>query len=437
MITPSYEIMLFGFGLAMLLVAWLPLVVNRAPISVPIISLLIGILLSSTNWLHVAQASMPGSVAAERMSEIVILIALMGAGLRLDRRFSWRHWGATWRLLAIAMPLTIIGVFIAGKSMLGLSVPAALLLASVLAPTDPVLAADVQTGPPGRGDDGETRFGLTSEAGLNDGLAMPFVLLAIGLQRGTLDWGHWLAFEMVLDLAMGAAIGWVGGKAMGLLLFRLPLVKLSDTGDGLVAIGITLICYATTQIVGGNGFVAVFVAALSIRSTKPRDSFHTAMADFASQIERVLVMFMLIIFGWTVGGGLMNQLTLAGAGLGMLLLFVIRPVAAWLGFIGSHLPRGSRMLMAFFGVRGIGTLFYLQYAFNRAVFSEKALIWSTTAFVIIASILLHGISSTPLMAWADRQRQGKPRGRDRELLESGYVSESRGNADEPGQDHRG
>lgn len=406
MVDASPALLLSLLGAIILLVAWLPMVLRRVPLSLPIICLGLGFALSFTSVLQFDPVGLGRSRTAEHLNESVVLIALMGAGLRLDRKFDWRRWGAAWRLVFVAMPVTILIVFLAARHALGFSAPAALLLGAALAPTDPVLAADVQTGPPGAGDDGETRFGLTSEAGLNDGLAFPFVLLAVALQQGSVDWGEWLVVDLLGELAIGAAIGVILGRIIGYFMFRVPALSLSDTGDGLVAIGATLLCYAGTLAVGGNGFVAVFCAALAIRSSCPDSEFHRAMASFSGQIERMLVMIVLLLFGWALGNGLLDPLTWRGAALGLALIFVFRPFAAWLGFLRSPLPRPSKILMAFFGIRGIGTLFYLQFAFNRADYPGRAEIWSVAAFAILCSILLHGITSSPLMARADALRKG-------------------------------
>jgi NhaP-type Na+/H+ or K+/H+ antiporter len=128
---------------------------------------------------------------------LYVAAALMGAGLKLDRAFSWRKWGVTWRLLAVTMPLSIAAITLIGGLGLGLSWVAALLLGASLAPTDPVLAADVQVGPPKSGEEDEVRFGLTSEAGLNDGLAFPFVNLAIALG---VAFGAAVVFEMIAEM---------------------------------------------------------------------------------------------------------------------------------------------------------------------------------------------------------------------------------------------
>ncbi|KQS02429.1 sodium:proton exchanger [Sphingomonas sp. Leaf357] len=405
MLALPHEFILLGIGGLILVAAWLPVLIKRLPLSLPIIFIALGFLLSFTPWLRTSQTAMTHDPTLEHLNEIIVLIALMGAGLRLDRPFGWRRWRSTWLLLLVVMPLTMIAIFVAARWGLGFSIAAAILTASALAPTDPVLAADVQTGPPREGEDGETRFGLTSEAGLNDGLAFPFVLLALAVQAGTLDWVHWSALQLAGDLAVGTLIGWLLGAGAGYLMFRLPSAKLSETGDGLVAIGVTFMAYALSVLIHGNGFIAVFVAALTIRSTCPDDEFHTAMSDFSGQIERVLMAMVMLLFGWAIGRGLLSALDWRGAAIAVALVFVIRPLTTLVAFHWSGAPVMSRHLMGFFGIRGIGTFFYLQYAFNRADFAERHAIWAVAGATILLSIVVHGMTATPLMAKADARRE--------------------------------
>ena len=169
----AYVLVLTGFGALVLLTAWLPMVLRQMPLSLPICCVGIGAALSAFPEV-VGDVPRPQEhlQVVEKVTELIVIISLMGAGLKLDRVFGWRRWMVTWRLLGIAMPLTILALTALGSALLGLGAATALLLAASLAPTDPVLASDVQVGPPGEGQEDEMRFALTSEAGLNDGLAL-------------------------------------------------------------------------------------------------------------------------------------------------------------------------------------------------------------------------------------------------------------------------
>lgn len=418
MLAMSYPLTLFAIGMLLLLGSWLPMMLRRLPLSLPMLCVVAGYAASFTDVIQLPAMPWRNSDLAEKINEIIVVLALMEAGLRIDRRFGFGDWASVWRLLLVAMPLTIVSLMLLAHYALGFGWAASLLLAAVLAPTDPVLAADIQTGPPGSGDDGETRFALTAEAGLNDGLAFPFILLALAMHRGSGDAAHWLAVDLLGELAIGAVMGLAVGRMMGFLLFRLPAIKLSDTGEGLAAIGATLLCYAATIMLHGNGFVAVFTAAIMIRATCPQDAFHVTMAEFAAQVERVLVMVILLVLGWGLGSGLLEALTPAGAAVALGLILVIRPATALIGFWRSGQSMLSRRLMGFFGIRGIGTLFYLQYAFNRQAFAERGQIWAICAVAIAASVFLHGLLSKPAMARADASReQREPRSADGMLIE--------------------
>src|SRR6185312_6768415 len=222
----SYILLLIGFGILVLLTAWLPMVLSEAPLSLPIFCVAIGAGISTSPFS--IEVPHPGTnlLMVERLTELVLIISLTGAALKIDRKIGWRSWMITWRLLAIAMPLTIAALAVLGYIMLGLGGAAALLLAAALAPTDPVLASDVQVGPPKSGEEDDTRFALTSEAGLNDGLAFPFVMCAIALAeagRTGEPWLlRWIGIEVVWRLALGVGVGVLLGYALGWLVFRMP-----------------------------------------------------------------------------------------------------------------------------------------------------------------------------------------------------------------------
>ncbi len=179
----SYPLSLALIGLALLAAAWLPHLLKRSPLTFPMVFVGIGAALYAVPLPLPLPAADPLRHArvTEHLTELTVIVALVGAGLRIDTAFGWRRWRLTWRMLAVAMPLTIAACVLLGQHLLGFGFAAAMLLGAVLAPTDPVLAADVQVAPPGEGEEDAVRFALTSEAGLNDGLAFPFVWLAVAL----------------------------------------------------------------------------------------------------------------------------------------------------------------------------------------------------------------------------------------------------------------
>jgi len=291
----------------------------------------------------------------------------MGAGLKLDRPLSWRGWEVSWRLIGVAMPLSIVGISLVGWTVLGFGPAAALLLGSVLAPTDPVLASDIQVGPPQSGEEDEVRFALTSEAGLNDGAAFPFVYLAIALSTPTAP-GHsvftdWLLVDVVWRIAVGVGIGWLGGKLMGYFTFRMPKrMGLSETKDGLVALGITCLAYGSTQILHGYGFLAVFVAAVALRAVEREHDYHENLHNFAEQIERLLMMVLLVFFGAAIAdGAIFGALSWKVIAAAFMIVFLIRPLCGWIGLAGFKLPRIEKAVIAFFWNSRTGLVLFPRF----------------------------------------------------------------------------
>lgn len=404
-----YLLFLLGLGVVVLLVAWLPMALSKLPLSLAILCVLIGVVVFHGGALSFRPNPLRFSTLTERLTEVVVIVSLMGAGLKIDRRIGWRRWNSAWRLIAFTMPLSILAVTLMGMHGLGLGVASALLLAGALAPTDPVLASDVQVGRPGAGDQGEARFSLTAEAGLNDGFAFPFVHLAvaIALAGGVMDQNlaiRWLGVDVLWRVAAGVGVGWAVGRGLGWATFKAPHAKISGTGDGLVALGATLIAYGVAEAAHGYGFLAVFVAALALRETERDHVFHEAMHDFAEQVERLLMMLVLVLLGGAVAGGLLNSLTWKEITFGLLLVLVIRPLAGWIGLIGAPHSRRERALVAFFGIRGIGSFYYLAYGLNHGQFQNWDRLWAITGFVVLCSILVHGVTATPLMARIDAWR---------------------------------
>ncbi len=407
----AYILVLTLFGALVLMTAWLPMALQEAPLSLPIVCVALGAAIFGVIGQE-GFAPHPGEhlPIVERLTEFVVVISLMGAGLKLDRPPSRRSWIVTWRMLGFAMPLTIAALTLLGYGLLGLGWATALLLAACLAPTDAVLASDVQVGPPGGGEEDEARFALTSEAGLNDGLAFPFVHAAIALAAiGTasaMSFSAWLSIYVVWKVAAGVAVGWAVGFVMGWLIFHIPnRAKLSRTGDGFVALGATCLAYGLAEMAYGYGFLAVFVAALALRAAERGNAYHQKLHDFAEELERLPMMALLVLFGGALtDGGLLSALTWPAAVFGLTAIFLVRPLSGWIGLAGAGCPAPERAAISFYGIRGMGTVYYLAYALERRPFEQAPLVWSTAAFIILVSILLHGATVTPIMRRLDAMR---------------------------------
>ncbi|WP_018658070.1 cation:proton antiporter [Actinomadura flavalba] len=408
-------------GGAAVCAAVLPGTVRRWPVSLPMLFLGGGVLL----FLLPLGLPDPDPVAHRsallHLTELCLIVSLMGAGLALNRPFGRRAWSTTGRLLIIVLPLTTLAVAAVAGGLLGWPPAAALLLGAVLSPTDPVLASDVQVGEPAddeEHDDDEVRFGLTSEAGLNDGLAFPFVYAAVALGLGGAGWsggwlGEWLLKDVLYACAVGVLVGVVVGRLLGRMFFRSERPsarRLAERSEGFVALAATLLAYGVAEVAHGYGFIAVFTAGCAIRSVERSHGYHGVLHGFIEQTERLLTVWLLLLVGGFAAVGGLAALSWRGALVGVLLVLVFRPVIGWLALRGGSVEPRERRAVAFFGIRGIGSLFYLAYALGETGFGVPAEeLWAIVTFTVMLSVCVHGVTSTPALAYLDRLRHRRRR----------------------------
>jgi sodium/hydrogen antiporter len=400
--TPSYnyDLILLILGLAFFGLTFLTRLLSKTLISIAMVYIAVGMLLAFIFPNLPGVDPVENGLLIERLSELAVIISLMEVGLKLDRPFGWRSWLSTWRLLGITMPLCIAALAVGGVWLIGLPVAAAVLLGSVLAPTDPVLAGEVQGGPPGTSDKNEIRFALTSEAGLNDGLAFPFVNLAIVLAvTGFAGEGlvQWFTVDFIWKIFAGLAVGAAIGYLIAILVSRYNNTK--TITDGFVAIALTLFTYGATELIHGYGFIAVFVAAVVFRRYERKHEYHKTLHNFTEQIAQLLMSVILILLGIAIGQGLFNALTLSDVILALIFLLLVRPAAGMLGLIGMQISLSEKAKISWLGIRGIATFYYLAYGLNNANFEEAHAreIWAVAAFIVVVSIVLHGTSSHYIM----------------------------------------
>lgn len=402
----SYMISMTVIGIAALGMTWIPSLTKKINISYSIIFLLFGVIIYSL----VDELPWPSPYREQdyvvHLTELIVIIALMGTGLKIDHPFSFKEWKTPFRLVTITMLISIGSMVALSYWGLGFGIASAALLGAVLAPTDPVLASDVQVGPPNKGENDVVRFSLTAEAGLNDGMAFPFtwlaVALAIATQTGEPWLSHWLWKDLLYRIGAGVAIGFILGKAITYLFFHLPeKYKMLHVRDGLVAVSATLLIYGVTELAHGYGFMAVFVGAVTIRNYEIEHDYHQTLHSFTDQIERILLAVLLTLFGGSLVGGILNHLTWEMALIGLGFVLVIRPLGGLIGMMGIPIKMREKLAISFFGIKGIGSFFYLSFALDKVDFAYKEELWSMTAFIVLISILLHGLTASITMKELD------------------------------------
>jgi NhaP-type Na+/H+ or K+/H+ antiporter len=402
-------------GAGALLAAVLPRVVAGRPLSLPLLFLVAGVGVYLLPLPLPVIDPMEDRLLTEHITEIGVIISLMGAGLALNRPVGRRRWGTTWRLLGVTMMSTVVATALVAWWLLDWPPAAALLLAAVLAPTDPVLASDVRVGEPTEDehDEDEVRFALTSEAGLNDGLAFPLTYAAVALAAAagsgwSAGWiGTWVVEDVAFKCTVGVLTGLLVGRLLGWVFFRVgsPVLRLSEHRDGFVALGATFLSYGVAELMGGYGFLAVFITACAIRAAERAHGFHNILHDFVEQVERLLTAALLFLLGAFIALGGLAPLTWQGAVTALVLLLVIRPLSGWAGLIRSPMRAEERWVVASYGIRGIGSLYYLAYGLGQQDFPVPAReLWAVVTFTVLASVVLHGVTAGPVVARLDRLR---------------------------------
>jgi sodium/hydrogen antiporter len=378
--------------------------ISRLPISYAIIYLIAGIALSPYGF-NVIQIR-PGAEFLERLSEFVILISLFSCGLKINRPLRPWAWRSTARLIGILMPFCILAVAAIAYWGLGMGVGAAILLGAILAPTDPVLASEVQLANPEDRD--ELRFGLTSEGGLNDALAFPFVYFGLRWIKDS-QWQNWLAEWVLVDLVWAIAVGLLMGVITAQVIVRLDkklqrVRRVDALMEDFVALGIILLTYSLTELVNGYGFLAVFVAGIVTQRCDNNADRQISQLEFTETLEKLSEIGSILLLGSLLRIEPIMQFLLPGLLVGGLLLFVIRPAGALISTVGQQSNPVHPWLFGWFGIRGVGSLYYLFYSLGEGLKAEmgEQIAW-ITIITVIMSILLHGVTSTPLMNWYNQQ----------------------------------
>jgi NhaP-type Na+/H+ or K+/H+ antiporter len=398
----NHLVILASIGAIVLSMSWLPSLSKRIRISYPIILLLLGFVLFYAGVPIPWPDPFWPDYYTMCISEVIVVVSLMTAGLKIPIDKKLKFWRLPFRFIAIGMPLFMGVAFLLGLYFLNLSIASALLLAVVLAPTDPVLAAEVQLADPERqeGEPPETEFALTAEAGMNDGAAFPFTYMAVlVIQAGSWQafdlWG-WVLDEFFLKVFLGTLLGWVFAK---LLIGLYKWLKESfnvHTDDGLLAFAMAIAVYAATELLHGYGFLAVFIASLTLNKSETfHEHYKQKLHSFVDQMERLILVFWVLIFGGGILNGLLGIASWEGLVFALLLIFLVRPITGAVSLLGCGLPVKEKMAISFFGIRGIGSIFYLSWAFVKIGedYADKEYIYSVVSIIILSSIVVHGLSA--------------------------------------------
>lgn len=382
--------------------------ISRLPVSYALIYLIVGIGLGPYGVKLIELR--PEAQFLERLTEFVVIVSLFSCGLKMNRPLQLWAWNSTARLLGFLMPISIFAVAAIAHWFVKLDWGPAILLGAILAPTDPVLASEVQLA--NVDDRDELRFGLTSEGGLNDALAFPFVYFGIYALKDN-HWPNWFSQWVAVDLIWAGVSGIVMGilvaKAVTWIDRRLQRYRPADElMEDFIALSTILLTYSLTEVVNGYGFLAVFVAGIVVQRSYRDPEKPLSQLHFTERIEKLMEVATILI----LGSMLRLEALLAHGSYAILiaglLIFLIRPVGAWISTLGSRLHPASRWLCGWFGIRGVGSIYYLTYAFGHGLKGEigEKIAWITFTTIVL-SVILHGISATPLMNWYERRIKPK------------------------------
>jgi NhaP-type Na+/H+ or K+/H+ antiporter len=421
-------------GLLFISMALAESTISRLPVTAAMCYLAVGVLLGphATGLLQLDAVTHAGVL--ERVTELAVIVSLFTAGLKLRIPVLDRRWWIAVRLAVLSMAITVALVATAVVALLGLPWGVGIILGAVLAPTDPVLASDVQVEHPF--DQNRLRFALTGEASLNDGTAFPFLMLGLGLlglhELGSGLW-RWVAVDVLWATVAGLGVGGALGTAVGTLVLYMRRTHQEAVGrDDFLALGLIALAYGIALACHAYGFLAVFAAGLAFRRVEREASVATrqsrrelaktaglsdeeiavhpdkapaymahAVLLFNEQMERIGEIVVVVVVGALLSP---DHLSWSVLWLPALLFLVVRPLSVMVGLAGADVTRREMLLSAWFGVRGVGSAYYLSYAVVHglpAPFREQVV--ALTLAVIATSVLVHGVTVTPMMArWGKR-----------------------------------
>ncbi|AFY54670.1 NhaP-type Na+(K+)/H+ antiporter [Rivularia sp. PCC 7116] len=416
-----YILNLLVVGLLLLFVTLGSGVISRSPFSYAIIYLIVGIAIGPYGFglIELRHDGIFNVELLKRLTELVVIISVFGCGLKIARPLKLSAWSITIRLITILMPISIFAIAAVGKFFLGMEWGTAILLGAILAPTDPVLASAIQL--KDTKDNDELRFGLTSEGGLNDALAFPFVYFGLYALKDN-NWDNWIkswvGVDLIWAIGTGIIMGFIVAKAIVWLDMKIKeRHPVDDLMEDFIALSAVFLTYSLTEVVNGYGFLAVFIAGLVMQKSYHNSEKPSAQLEFIEQVEKLLEIGTILLLG-TI---LLYQPVVDFASQSILIILflflVIRPLGVFISTIGKRTiknPQNQKMypqkrwLFGWFGIRGVGSLYYLAYALDNGLKGALAeqISWITYT-TVVASVLLHGVSATPLMSWYNKHVASK------------------------------
>ncbi len=440
-------------------------VLRRLPVSAALLYLVVGIVIGPTGLNLFHFNPLKQSEFLEALTEVAALISLFSAGVKMPVPINLKRWKAPILLASTSMVVSVGLTAVFGYYILKLPLGAAILLGAIVAPTDPVLATDVQSRRPGDSD--RLRFTLTCEAGMNDGTAFPFVILGMSLltyqKFGNWMW-KWALYDVLWATVAGIAIGWAIGWVMGLLVSRVHQQYRSGLLDDFLGLGLIGVVYGISEICDTWGFLAVFTAAVALRQAEASAAKRIAEGEgvfafrkshevpaleaqeaqevlpdakqeapvpavgrspqalpdgqpfvsssslvFHEYIERLSELVLILLVGGTL---FLNSWSLRAVGLTLFLFFIVRPLSVFIGMLPQQGLWRVKSLSGWFGVRGIGSLYYLMYVINNGLPEALALeLIHLVLIVITLSIVMHGSSVKLILArfWHDDEEEAEKR----------------------------
>jgi len=389
----SFGEALLVFGGLLAIVAALSGVMRGTVLSASVLSVALGLLLAAVGAVDVEASD----TAIVELIELALILTLFSDGMFVERELLRRHWSPVARALMIALPITMLLLALAAKVLFPeFSWAEAFLLAAVLSPTDPVVTSAVVTS---RLVPASVRHTLNLESGLNDGLALPFVLFFLVLATPGGDAGSEAA-KLVGQAAVGGVIGIALGMLAGRLHHHLPGGGLTARYEGIYAIGFALFAFGFADVTWGNGLIAAFVCGIAMAATER--GVPEGFSEFAENASAILQVLTFFVFGALIVATGFHHTVPPLVVFVFFALLLARPAAVLLAFLRTGIPRAEKLFMAWFGPKGVASMLFALFVLKSGV-DDKGLIFDVAAIAIICSIVAHGLTDTVGAKWVARR----------------------------------